>query len=78
MDPRGDDGLRRALRLDARARRTPAPATPIAIASYLGASDSFDRALATFAEAYADQNERDYEALSDAAASGRIAVETGL
>ena len=32
----------------------------IAIASYLGAGDSFDRALASFAEAYADQNERDY------------------
>ena len=31
----------------------------IAIASYLGAGDSFDRALASFAEAYADQNERD-------------------
>ena len=35
----------------------------IAIASYLGAGDSFDRALASFAEAYADQNERDYNAL---------------
>ena len=31
----------------------------IAIASYLGGGDSFDRALATFGEAYADQNERD-------------------
>ena len=35
----------------------------IAIASYLGSGDSFDRALASFAEAYADQNERDYAAL---------------
>ena len=50
----------------------------IAIASYLGAGDSFDRALASFAEAYADQNERDYDALRRAAASGRITVETGL
>ena len=41
-------------------------------------SDAFDRALATFAEAYADQNERDYDALAGAAASGRIDVETGL
>ena len=40
----------------------------IAIASYLGAGDSFDRALASFAEAYADQNERDYAALRDAVA----------
>ena len=50
----------------------------IAIASYLGAGDSFDRALASFAEAYADQNERDYNALREAASSGRVAAETGL
>ena len=50
----------------------------IAIASYLGAGDSFDRALASFAEAYADQNERDYQALREAVASGRLAAETGL
>ena len=50
----------------------------IAIASYLGAGDSFDRALASFAEAYADQNERDYRALQEAVASGRLAAETGL
>jgi uncharacterized protein (DUF2252 family) len=37
-----------------------------AIASYLGDKDSFDRALATFAERYADQNERDYAALKKA------------
>ena len=50
----------------------------IAIGSYLGGGDSFDRAMAWFAEEYADQNERDYDALRDAAASGRVAVETGL
>ena len=50
----------------------------IAIASYLGAGESFDRALASFAEAYADQNERDYDALQAAVASGRIAAEAGL
>jgi uncharacterized protein (DUF2252 family) len=50
----------------------------IAIASYLGAGDRFDRALASFAEIYADQNERDYSALREAARSGRVAVETGL
>ena len=43
----------------------------IAIASYLGGGDSFDRALASFAEAYADQNERDYNALQKAVTSGR-------
>ena len=50
----------------------------IAIASYLGGADSFDRALASFAEAYADQNERDYDALQQAVASGRVASQTGL
>jgi uncharacterized protein (DUF2252 family) len=50
----------------------------IAIASYLGAGDKFDRAMSDFAEAYADQNERDYEAFSAAAQSGRVAVETDL
>jgi uncharacterized protein (DUF2252 family) len=38
----------------------------VGIASYLGRSETFDRALATFAEAYAEQNERDYDALVDA------------
>ncbi len=51
---------------------------PVAIASYLGGGKAFDHAMADFADAYADQNERDYEALSDAAASGRVRVETGL
>jgi len=50
----------------------------IAIASYLGSGPSFDRAISEFAEAYADQNQRDYEALKQAAASGRIQVESGL
>ena len=49
-----------------------------AIASYLGSSDRFDRALASFSEDYADQNERDYAAFSDAVGSGRLAAETGL
>ncbi|MGQ4376098.1 DUF2252 domain-containing protein [Streptomyces sp. SAS_267] len=44
----------------------------IAIASYLGKKDSFDRALVTFAEAYADQNERDHQALVDAVKAGRL------
>ncbi len=50
----------------------------VAISSYLGTSDAFDRALAVFAEAYAEQNERDYVALKEAADSGRIEVQTGL
>jgi hypothetical protein len=50
----------------------------IAISSYLGNGPTFDRALADFAETYADQNERDYDALKQAAANGRITVESGL
>jgi len=50
----------------------------IAIAAYLGGSDIFDRAIVQFADAYADQNERDHQALVDAIAGGRITAETGL
>jgi uncharacterized protein (DUF2252 family) len=47
----------------------------IAIAGYLGSGEGMDRAIADFAAAYADQNERDYAALAAATAYGRIAVE---
>jgi uncharacterized protein (DUF2252 family) len=50
----------------------------IAIASYLGPGDVFDQAIADFSATYADQNERDYEALVKAVKSGRLAAETGL
>ena len=50
----------------------------IAIASYLGKSDSFDRALVKFGKAYADQNERDYEAFKKAVRKGRLVAEPGL
>ena len=50
----------------------------IAIASYLGGSDVFDRAIAKFASAYAGQNERDHKCLVDAVASGRITAERDL
>jgi hypothetical protein len=46
----------------------------IAIASYLGTGPNFDQALAAFSTAYADQNERDYEALRLAARAGLITV----
>jgi uncharacterized protein (DUF2252 family) len=44
----------------------------IAIAGYLGKSSTFDKAIAAFAETYADQNERDYEAVKAAVDAGRI------
>jgi uncharacterized protein (DUF2252 family) len=50
----------------------------VAIASYLGSSDTFDRAMASYAEAYADQNERDYAAFQAAVASGRLQSVSGL
>jgi uncharacterized protein (DUF2252 family) len=50
----------------------------IAIAEYLGKSDKFDRALASFASAYAEVNDRDYAALSGAVADGRITAEHGI
>jgi uncharacterized protein (DUF2252 family) len=50
----------------------------VAIAAYLGGRDVFDQALADFAEAYADQNERDYQALQAAVDEGRVAAEEGL
>jgi uncharacterized protein (DUF2252 family) len=50
----------------------------IGIASYLGAGDVFDRAILDFSKAYADQNDADYAALSEAVKSGRIVAQTGL
>jgi uncharacterized protein (DUF2252 family) len=50
----------------------------VAIAAYLGASDAFDRAIAGFAEDYADQNQRDYTELLDAIKGGRVEAETGV
>jgi hypothetical protein len=49
-----------------------------AIAGYLGGGDRFDRALAQFAESYAEQNERDYAALKRAVDGGDVAAETGV
>jgi uncharacterized protein (DUF2252 family) len=50
----------------------------IAIASYLGKGEAFDRAIADFSAAYADQNERDYAAFAAAVDSGRLAARTGV
>jgi predicted alpha/beta hydrolase len=50
----------------------------VAIAAYLGAGESFDNALAQMAEAYADTNDSDHEALLDAVRSGRVEAETGV
>jgi uncharacterized protein (DUF2252 family) len=50
----------------------------IAIASYLGSGEAFDRAMASFAARYADQNEHDYQALVSAVDSGRVEAQAGV
>ena len=44
------------------------------IAGYLGKKEDFDVALADFSESYADQNEKDYQALVQAVREGRLEV----
>ncbi|HKG40319.1 MAG TPA: DUF2252 domain-containing protein [Conexibacter sp.] len=50
----------------------------VAISAYLGSGDACDRAIADFSAAYAEQNERDHQALLDAIDSGRVNAETGV
>jgi uncharacterized protein (DUF2252 family) len=51
---------------------------PIAIATYLGSDRTFDKAIADFADQYADQNELDYQAFRAAVSAGRIEARTGI
>ena len=50
----------------------------IAIAAYLGAGTSFDRAILEFSSAYSEQNERDFQRLTQAVKSGEIVAQTGV
>ena len=50
----------------------------VAIAAYLGKKDRFDQAIVDFAERYADQNERDYEAFCAAIRSGRLEAQEDI
>ena len=50
----------------------------VTISAYLGSGDAMDKALADFAELYADQNELDYAALTAAVKTGRVKAQTGL
>ncbi len=50
----------------------------VAIASYLGSGDAFDRAIADFAVSYADQNGLDHQALIDAIAKGSVQATLGV
>lgn len=49
----------------------------IAIAEYLGRGETFELPLATFADSYADQNQRDFDRFA-AAKAGEIKVASGL
>jgi len=50
----------------------------IAIAAYLGNGAAFDRAVASFARDYADQNEHDYETVVAAIKAGDLVADEGL
>ena len=50
----------------------------IALATYLGDGDAFERAITDFAVRYADQNEQDYQAFTAAIDAGRLPVRRGV
>ncbi len=50
----------------------------LAIAGYLGRGSGFDKAIARFSTAYADQNDLDYQRLADAVAAGEIPAVLGI
>jgi hypothetical protein len=50
----------------------------IALATYLNSDDAFPEAMVEYAEAYADQNERDYQSFLEAIKTGRLEAESGL
>ena len=63
------------------ASRANRPREPRGVREVPGATEvreAFDRAVASFASAYADQNERDYEAFAQAVESGRLEAMIGL
>jgi uncharacterized protein (DUF2252 family) len=51
---------------------------PVAIAAYLGKSDKFDQSVTDFSDRYADQNEQDFQAFTEAIRSGRLAATEGV
>jgi uncharacterized protein (DUF2252 family) len=51
---------------------------PVAIATYLGQDDHFDRSITDFSHFYAEQNELDYQAFADAIQSGRLQAVEGV
>jgi uncharacterized protein (DUF2252 family) len=74
MDPEGMELYGRMCGY-ALARAHARSGDPIAISSYLGRSETFDRAIQRFAGVYAEQNERDHKELAEAIADGQIQAE---
>src|SRR5207247_9621042 len=60
------------------ARAHASTSDPAQISGYLGNGDTFDRAIASFAEIYADQAERDHAALLAAIKAGRVQAQTDV
>jgi hypothetical protein len=50
----------------------------LALGAYLGKGEEFERAISDFAEAYADQNERDHADLLAAVKAGRVHAVQGV
>ncbi len=50
---------------------------PVAIAAYLGSGDAFDRAMAQFGEAYAEQAVQDHARFLDAIDAGKLSATLG-
>ena len=85
LGPNQDLGANRTIDLSQPAQQAFAHAgagfnglQPGAKATYLGKSNAFDLAMASFAAAYADLNERDYESFVAAVRSGRFEAREGL
>ena len=68
--------LRRASAAGRWPGRTPGPATPSRSRPTSGPSDTFDGAIADFAETYADVNARDHAAFVAAIEAGRVSTTT--
>jgi uncharacterized protein (DUF2252 family) len=51
---------------------------PVAIAAYLGTNDDFDRSITDFSQRYAEQNERDFAAFTEAIQTSRIDAVQGV
>ena len=78
MVPDGMTDVRRGCAAGRWRGPTRAPGDRIAIAAYLGNGDVFDRAVADFSSAYADQNVRDHQALAAAVENGRLQAVSGV